>query len=138
MGEYEDTLEDIDRTLGIIPGFMKVFPEESLIHDWPSWKKDAIGEIDMERARYLLNTDEMIEEMLDEGSHRIKAGFGRKARTVCCGVLVDTDMAPMARTSTGEQFLVCNDDCRKIIETATPEQIKGISAMKLQSGKGLA
>ncbi len=61
-GTYEDTLEDIEKTLGIVPDFMKFFPKELLIHDWPSWK--SVGEIDLERARYLLSTDEMSEEIL--------------------------------------------------------------------------
>ena len=43
MEAYEATLEDIENT-------------------WLSWK--SLGEIDMERARYLLSTDEMLEEML--------------------------------------------------------------------------
>ncbi len=59
---YENTLGDIERTLGSVPGFMKIFPKEVLIQDWPSWK--GVGEMDMERARYLLSTDEMLEEML--------------------------------------------------------------------------
>ncbi len=42
---HEDTLEDIEN-----------------IHNWHSWK--SVGEIDLERARYLLSTDEMLEEML--------------------------------------------------------------------------
>ena len=61
---YEDTLKDIEKTLGAVPIFMKFFPEEKLVHDWPSWK--SLGEIDMERVRFLLSTDEMIEEMLGE------------------------------------------------------------------------
>ena len=61
---YENTLGDIERTLGSVPGFMKVFPKEVLVHDWPSWKK--VEEIDMERARYLLSADELLEEMLGE------------------------------------------------------------------------
>jgi hypothetical protein len=61
---YENTLEDIERTLGSVPDFMKIFPKEVLIHDWPSWKK--VEEIDMERAGYLLSTDELLEEMLGE------------------------------------------------------------------------
>ena len=32
------------------------------IQKWSSWK--SVGEIDLERARYLLSTDEMLEEML--------------------------------------------------------------------------
>lgn len=61
---YENTLGDIERTLGSVPGFMKLFPKEVLVHDWPSWKR--VEEIDMERARYLLSTDELLEEMLGE------------------------------------------------------------------------
>ncbi len=59
---YEDTLEDIEKTLGSVPVFMKFLPKKVLIHNWSSWKR--VEEINMERARYLLNTDEMLEEML--------------------------------------------------------------------------
>ncbi len=59
---YENTLGDIERTLGSVPGFMKIFPKEVLVQDWPSWKR--VEEIDMERARYLLSADELLEEML--------------------------------------------------------------------------
>ena len=133
MGVYEDTLEDIERTFGTIPGFMRLFPRESLIHDWPSWKRDNPGELELERARFLLNENELLEEMLSK-TQQISgfpvAGYGRKARTVCCGVLVDADRAPIARTMTGEQFLVCNDECRRFVEAAAPEQIRKISNIK--------
>ena len=88
MVAYEDTLRDIENTLGAVPSLMKFFPEEKLVHDWPSWKSSgkidlesvakfciqcrgatswkSLGEIDLERARYLLSTDEMIEGMLSE------------------------------------------------------------------------
>ncbi len=59
---YKNTLVDIERTLGSVPDFMKIFPKEVLIQDWSSWKR--VDEINMERARYLLNTDEMLEEIL--------------------------------------------------------------------------
>jgi hypothetical protein len=59
---YQDTIQDIEKTLGSVPRFMKFFPREELVRDWPSWK--CLGEIDLERARYLLNTDELQEEML--------------------------------------------------------------------------
>ena len=39
MGEYEDTLENIESTLGIVPGFMKALPREVLIQEWPLFKK---------------------------------------------------------------------------------------------------
>ncbi len=51
---YEDTLEDIEKTLGSVPVFMKFLPKKVLIHNWSSWKR--VEEIKMERARYLLNT----------------------------------------------------------------------------------
>ncbi len=66
MGVYEDTLEDIEKTLRMVPSFMKVFPKELLVRDWPSWKKDSLGEIDLERASLLLSTDEMVEKMLNQ------------------------------------------------------------------------
>ncbi len=59
---HEDTLGDIEKTLGSVPGFMKFLPKEILVHNWRSWKR--AGEIDMERARYLLSTDEISEEIL--------------------------------------------------------------------------
>ncbi len=53
----------VDVENGSIPWFMKFSSKEALVHDRSSWK--MVGEIDMERARYLLNTDEMLEEMLN-------------------------------------------------------------------------
>lgn len=44
MGEYENTLADIKKTIGIVPGFMKALPEEVLIHDWILWKKYTMEE----------------------------------------------------------------------------------------------
>jgi hypothetical protein len=61
---YEDTLEDIEKTMGSVPVFMKYLPKKLLIHNWSSWK--MVDEMNMERARYLLSTDEMLEEMLSK------------------------------------------------------------------------
>lgn len=44
MGEYEDTLKDIEESFGIVPGFMKALPQDVLIHDWPLMKKYTLGE----------------------------------------------------------------------------------------------
>ena len=44
MGEYEDTLKDIEKSLGIVPGFMKGLPKDVLLHDWPFFKKYVLGE----------------------------------------------------------------------------------------------
>ena len=57
---YEDMLEEIERTMGSSHVFMRSLPNKGLTNDWSSWKK--VDEINMERARYLLSTDEIIEE----------------------------------------------------------------------------
>jgi AhpD family alkylhydroperoxidase len=44
MGEYEDTLKDIEKTFGFVPGFMKGLPQDVLAHDWPLMKKYTLGE----------------------------------------------------------------------------------------------
>jgi len=58
---------------------------------------DTIWEIYLERARYLLNIDELLEEMHSKTNSEItdnmKVEFCWNAGTVCCGALVDTDEA---------------------------------------------
>ena len=44
MGEYEETLKDIEKAFGIVPGFMKAIPKDVLMHDWPLMKKYQLGE----------------------------------------------------------------------------------------------
>ena len=44
MGEYEDTLKDIEKNFGIVPGFMKAIPKDVLIKDWSLMKKYQLGE----------------------------------------------------------------------------------------------
>src|SRR4030042_4680315 len=39
MVAYENTLKDIEKTLGIVPGFMKALPKDVLIQEWPLFKK---------------------------------------------------------------------------------------------------
>lgn len=42
--EYEDTLKDIERSIGIVPGFMKALPQDVLVKDWALFKKYVLGE----------------------------------------------------------------------------------------------
>ncbi len=35
---YEDTIKDIEKTLGIVPGFMKALPKNVLVQEWPLFK----------------------------------------------------------------------------------------------------
>ena len=62
---------------------------------------DMLGEIYLERARYLLNIDELLEEMYSktnsEITNNMKVEFCWNAETVCCGGLVDTDEAQGAK-----------------------------------------
>jgi hypothetical protein len=83
---------------------------------------DTMWEIYQERARYLLNIDELFEEMhgktKSEISDNMKVEFCWNAGTVCCGALVDTDEAHGA-IKTGEQLFVCSNNCRKFVPIAT-------------------
>jgi hypothetical protein len=63
---------------------------------------------------------------------RMEVKRNMKARTVCCGVLADTTKAPIAKTETGEEYLVCNEQCRKVVSTMTPEQLQEISKTNLE------
>jgi hypothetical protein len=103
--------------------------EESIIKNGKREVSDSYGriyryawEIYLERARYLLNTDELLEEMHGktkiEITDNIKVEFCRNAGTVCCGTLIDTDEAHGAEIKTVEQLLVCSNNCRKIVEMA--------------------
>lgn len=44
MGKYEDTLKDIETTIGLVPGFMKALANDVLIQEWPLFKKYVLGE----------------------------------------------------------------------------------------------
>jgi AhpD family alkylhydroperoxidase len=44
MTDYEDTLKDIEASLGLVPGFMKALPADVLMADWPLMKKHVLGE----------------------------------------------------------------------------------------------
>lgn len=44
---YEETLEDIEKTLGIIPGFMEALPENVLVQEWPLFKTYNFGETEI-------------------------------------------------------------------------------------------
>jgi AhpD family alkylhydroperoxidase len=41
---YEETLEEIEETMGIVPGFMSALPEDALVNEWPMFKRYTLGE----------------------------------------------------------------------------------------------
>jgi AhpD family alkylhydroperoxidase len=44
MGKYEDTLKDIETSIGFVPGFYSALAEDVLIQEWPLFKKYVLGE----------------------------------------------------------------------------------------------
>lgn len=44
MSHNEDTLKDIEQTIGLVPGFMKALPADVLVHDWALMKKYQFSE----------------------------------------------------------------------------------------------
>lgn len=41
---YQETLTDIEDTVGFVPGFMEAVPEDALVHEWPVFKQYTLGE----------------------------------------------------------------------------------------------
>lgn len=41
---YQDTLTDIEDSIGFVPGFMEAVPEDTLVHEWPVFKQYTLGE----------------------------------------------------------------------------------------------
>lgn len=41
---YDTTTDEIETTLGTVPGFMDSLPEEDLVHEWPVFKQYVLGE----------------------------------------------------------------------------------------------
>jgi len=83
---------------------------------------DTLGEIYLERARYLLNTDELLEEIYGKSQYEITDNmnkeFSHNEGKVCCGTLVDTDETHGTEMRTTEQLLVCSTNCKKFFEMA--------------------
>jgi AhpD family alkylhydroperoxidase len=43
MSKYDDTLKEIETSMGIVPDFMKALAEDVLIQEWPLMKKYVLG-----------------------------------------------------------------------------------------------
>ncbi|MBD3210750.1 hypothetical protein GF318_05195 [Candidatus Micrarchaeota archaeon] len=48
-----------------------------------------------------------------------------KARTVCCGKVIDVDKGTIAHKG-GEELLVCNKECKARMESARTEEVDKI------------
>jgi AhpD family alkylhydroperoxidase len=41
---YEETREDIEESLGLMPGYFDALNEDDLVNEWPNFKRHALGE----------------------------------------------------------------------------------------------
>ncbi len=84
---------------------------------------DALNEIYFERARYLINTDDLLEEICgkyqSDTTENIKIGFCRDAKTVCFGAVIDIDEMFGHEIKKDERSPVCINNCREFVETET-------------------
>ena len=84
---------------------------------------DTLGEIDFERARYLINTDDLLEEICgkyhSDVTENIKMEFCQYAKTVCFGALIDIDEMFGHEIKKDERIPVCINNCREFVETET-------------------
>ena len=59
---YQETIEEIKKSFGYVPGFMNFIPKEKLAGEWPAWKE--IDEIYLERASCFICTENLSEKLL--------------------------------------------------------------------------
>ena len=45
--DYQQTRDDVEATLGFVPGFLDALSEEDLVNEWPSFKKYNLGETEI-------------------------------------------------------------------------------------------
>ena len=72
--------------------------------------EDKLGEIDLERSRYLLNIDKLMEELLTgriPDTTIVDWTSNDKTKKVCCGVLIET----MQSAETVDLHPVCINNC---------------------------
>lgn len=45
---YDGTVNDIEDTFGIVPGYLEALPEQDLINEWPTMKRFMFGQTEIE------------------------------------------------------------------------------------------
>lgn len=45
---YDETVTDIEETLGIVPGYLAALPEQELVNEWPTLKRFFFGETEID------------------------------------------------------------------------------------------
>lgn len=44
---YDQTVSDIEETLGIMPGFLEALPDGDVVNEWPTFKKYLVGDTEI-------------------------------------------------------------------------------------------
>lgn len=44
LDTYEETIADIEETIGLVPGYLESLPEEAVVDEWPNMKRFLFGE----------------------------------------------------------------------------------------------
>ncbi len=44
VSPHDETMTDIEETLGIVPGYLSALPEQELVNEWPNLKRFLFGE----------------------------------------------------------------------------------------------
>lgn len=45
---YDETVQDIQETLGLLPGYLEALPEQELVNEWPNLKRFLFGNTTIE------------------------------------------------------------------------------------------
>lgn len=45
---HDETVTDIEETLGIVPGYLDALPEQELVNEWPNMKRFLFGETEID------------------------------------------------------------------------------------------
>ncbi|TYL37897.1 carboxymuconolactone decarboxylase family protein [Natronococcus pandeyae] len=45
---YDETITDIEETLGLVPGYLDAVPEQELVNEWPNMKRFLFGETEID------------------------------------------------------------------------------------------
>lgn len=45
--DFDETVADIEESLGIVPGYLEALPEQELVNEWPNMKRFLFGETEI-------------------------------------------------------------------------------------------
>lgn len=48
VNPYDETVMDVEETLGLLPGYMDALPEDDLVNEWPNMKRFMFADSEIE------------------------------------------------------------------------------------------